>query len=414
MRRSWLLLILGLVFFKVQGFAQIGMVVQLPEQADIDAVAAHANGAVVAVIPGAHQFLLSVPAVPHNLPDTEVRWMELNQGTRLPGASHRVYVNVPTTTAGADWYKTQPAFRLVNLQNALTYSTGAGVIIADINSQVDYSHPALAGHLTSGYDFVVGKPNNVSALDQSSASDLDQSTASDLDAATLAYLEQSSASDLDQSSASDLDSRNHAYSHGTLTAGIIAALAPGAIIMPLRAFDDDGSSDTFMIARAIRYAVNQGAQIINMSFGVSTDTAVVRTAVQYALSRNVVITASAGNANTTIAQYPAGSPGVLTTAATTLQDVKASFSNYGPPVDVDAPGVNIISAFPGNLYAIVSGTSFSAPMTAAVSALVRAQGVADVASRIGGAATNIDAMNPGYAGQLGYGRIDLLKSVNPN
>jgi len=338
--------------------------------------------------------------------------MELNYGTTVPSNSRPKYVTVPQTFA-ASWYKTQPALTLVKAQQALMHATGRGVLVADINSQVDYSHPALAGHLTSGYDFVVGKPTGVTKLNDSSASYLDDSSASYLDGSTVTYLNDSSASYLDDSSASYLDGRNPAYSHGTLTAGIIAVIAPDSMIMPLRAFDDNGSSDTFMIARAIRYAVDQGAHIINMSFGTPDDTAVLRTAVGYALSRNVILTASAGNNNSSMPQYPAAYPGVLATAATNLQDVKASFSNYGTPVFVDAPGVNIISAIPGNLYGIVSGTSFSAPITAATAALVREKVMTGIASIIGAGAVNIDPLNPNFAGQLGKGRIDILKSVNP-
>jgi subtilisin family serine protease len=322
-------------------------------------------------------------------------------------------LTVPQTAAPA-WYSTQPAFALINLQTALAHSTGQGVIVADINSSVDTTHPALAGHLTSGYDFVVGKPVGVASQDESSASYLDESSASYLDAATVTYLNQSSASYLDESSASYLDGQNPAYSHGTLTAGIIAAIAPGAIIMPLRAFDDNGASNTFMIARAIRYAVHNGAQVINMSFGTPTDAAVLRSAIAYAQANNVILTASAGNDNTTVPQYPAGYSGVLTTAATTLQDVKAPFSNYGTTIDIDAPGVNIISTVPGNLYGIVAGTSFSAPIVAGTAALMLAEGSTNVSSGLANGAVNIDAQNPGYAGQLGQGRIDISKSVTPN
>src|SRR5262245_17994846 len=272
MGRRWTFLLAGFAFFNLQAFAQIGMVVQLPPTANIDAIAEHAGGAIVDVIPEANQFLLSVPAVPNHLPDNEIRWMELNRAALVPSAPHAKYLN--PSNRGPDWYKTQPSFKLINVQQALTYSTGSGVIVADINGRVDDSHPALIGHLMVGYDFVKGRPNNVSALDDSSASYLDDSSASYLDSATIAYLNDSSASYLDDSSASYLDGQNPAFSHGTLTAGIIAAIAPGAIIMPLRAFDENGSSNTFMIARAIRYAVDHGAQIINMSFGTSNDNAV--------------------------------------------------------------------------------------------------------------------------------------------
>jgi len=414
MGRRWVLIIAGLAFFNLNAFAQIGVVVELPPTANVDAIAQHAGGAVVAAIPEANQFLLSVPAAPNNMSSvSDVRWMELNRAATVPSAPRPKYLR-QSNRAPADWYKGQPSFTLINVQQALTYSSGSGVIIADINGRVDESHPALIGHLMAGYDFVRERPNGVTALDDSSASYLDDSSASYLDAVTAAYINDSSASYLDDSSASYLDGQNPAYSHGTLTAGIIAAVAPSAIIMPLRAFDDSGSSDTFTVARAIRYAVNHGAQVINMSFGTPNDTSVLQSAVAYALSQNVIVTASAGNDNTSIPQYPAGYSGVLTTAATNLQDVKASFSNYGTPVFVDAPGVNIISAFPGNLYGVVSGTSFSAPITAAAAALLLAEGANSADASIGAGAVNIDPKNPPYAGQLGHGRINVLKTVNPN
>src|SRR5262249_42594910 len=153
-------------------------------------------------------------------------------------------------------------------------STGKGLIIADINALVDYSHPALKGHLTGGYDFVIGNPSNPNAanslnqstasfLDQSTASFLDQSTASFLDQSTASFLDQSTASFLDQSTASFLDTSNPAHGHGTMVAGIIAAIAPEAMIMPIRAFDDHGQADQFVIAKAIRWAVDHGADVIN-------------------------------------------------------------------------------------------------------------------------------------------------------
>jgi hypothetical protein len=277
MGRRWILLVALLAFFKLNAFAQIGLVVQLPDGANADTVAEHANGVVVTGIPGTNQFLLSVPAVPNHLSDNDVRWMELNSSAKVPSAPRPEYLR-PSNKTPADWYTTQPAFTLINAQQALTYSTGSGVIIADINGRVDTAHPALSGHLMSGYDFVRESPTGVAVFNDSSASYLDDSSASYLDAATIAFLNDSSASYLDDSSASYLDGQNPAYSHGTLTAGILAGIAPNAIIMPLRAFDDNGTSNTFLIARAIRYAVDHGAQIINMSFGTPDDTSVLRSA----------------------------------------------------------------------------------------------------------------------------------------
>ena len=415
MTRPRLLLLLGLVLalFNLNAVAAgYPLIVQISPTTSITAVASYLGGTVVDSIPEFNEYLLQVPVVPivQTLPLLGIDWMELNSGVTLPPLPHLMYLQV-APNAAADWYKAQPALVLINAGKALAYSTGRGVVVADINSQVDYSHPALRGHLTSGYDFVTSKPSGATALNQSSASYLDQSSASYLDQSSASYLDQSSASYLDQSSASYLDGLNPAYSHGTLCAGIIAVVAPDAMIMPLRTFDDNGSSDLFMIGKAIRYAVKLGAQVINMSFGTITDSQAISSAVAYAQRENAALAASAGNNNTSNPQYPAAYSGVATTAATDIQDVKASFSNYGKPVYVDAPGVNIISAFPGNLYAVVNGTSFSAPTIAGTAALLRSQESTGVVSRVAAGAINIDVKNPNYANQLGYGRIDILKSV---
>src|SRR2546426_9667854 len=103
---------------------------------------------------------------------------------------------------------------------------------------------------------------------QSTASILDQSTASILDQNTIVILNQSTASILDQSTASILDTRQvpQTFGHGTMVAGIIHLVAPAARIMPLKAFEADGTAHLFDILRAIYYAVDHGAKVINMSF----------------------------------------------------------------------------------------------------------------------------------------------------
>src|SRR5262249_43084042 len=150
-----------------------------------------------------------------------------------------------------------------------------------IDSMVDYSHPALAGHLTGGYDFIVGAPTQVGLnqssadflnqssadflnqssadfLNQSSADFLNQSSAdflngssAYLDPPSMAFLSQSSADFLDQTTGQAVDSTTPYHGHGTLVAGVLAAVAPGAMIMPIRAFNDQGLSDTYTISRAI-------------------------------------------------------------------------------------------------------------------------------------------------------------------
>ena len=126
---------------------------------------------------------------------------------------------------------------------------------------------------------------------------------------------------------------------------------------------------------------------------------------------NVTLTVSAGNSNTAVPQYPAAYSGVITAAGTNLLDVKAPFSNYGSTIYVDAPGVNIISAYPSGRYAMVSGTSFSAPMVAAEAALIMSVKNGNVKTTIGSAVVNINAQNPSYLGKLGLGRINILNAV---
>jgi subtilisin family serine protease len=259
--------------------------------------------------------------------------------------------------------------------------------------------------LIAGYDFVLQNATGF-ALNQSTASFLDQSTASFLDQSTASFLDQSTASFLDQSTASFLDASNPAHGHGTVVAGILAAVAPDAMIMPIRVFDDQGQADQFTIARAIHWAVDHGADVINMSFGTLDDTKVLRDAIAYADKAGVTLVSSAGNDNSDDAQYPARYDKVVSVAATNLWDIKAAFSNYGSAVDVSAPGVSIIAPYPGGYYAVVSGTSFSAAIVSAEAALLRSFSQKEnYKDRIKKNVVKIDHRNPGV--KIGEGRIDL-------
>src|SRR5437899_9832440 len=189
----------------------VRVIVQIAPTSSITTIAGVLGGTLIDSIPGANTYLLNLPAIPSG-PITSllgIQCAELNTGVSIPSFGVLNLVTVPATAA-PDWYKYQPSWQLIEAQNALRYSTGRGVVVADINSQVDYSHPALRGHLTSGYDFVTSKPSGATALNQSSASYLDQSSASYLDQSSASYLDQSSASYLDQSSASYLDGLNPA------------------------------------------------------------------------------------------------------------------------------------------------------------------------------------------------------------
>ena len=405
------------------------IVVELDNGSPIRPVLTLLNATVLDVISESNLYLLEASSLPGlstlSLNLYGITYIEAD--TTLFAPTLRT-LGVLRSNAAADWYRMQPAFTLIRANRASAYYDGYGVVVADINSAVDYGHPALRGHLTSGVDFVSQQGPSYAALnqasgsflDQSSGSFLDQSSGSFLDQSSGSFLDQSSGSFLDQSSASFLDGSpvlnmigagNAAYGHGTLCAGLIAAVAPRAMVMPLRVFDDNGEADIFTITKAIRYAIRNKVGVINMSFGISTNSRTVREAVAAAIAANIVVTGSAGNANSSTPQYPASYSSVLSVAATDLADKKGSFSNYGSSISVSAPGVNIISAYPGGYYAVVSGTSFAAPIVAGEAALVRSKQVFGGADAIVRGTVDINAQNPQYVGKLGKGRIDVTSGV---
>jgi subtilisin family serine protease len=405
------LLLLSLTIFATQALAaDYLVVVTVSDGADTKQIANAYEGKVLDSLT-ANVYLMSVKRLTPKFAVAGVVSMDTDGAVR-PGHSKGGVLAVKPGTQ-PNWYFSQPALKLIGVDQARLQSTGQGIIIADINAAVDYSHPALRGHLIAGYDFVLGQPSDVvlnqsaaSFLDQSAASFLDQSAASFLDQSSAAFLDQSAASFLDQSAASFLDATNPAHGHGTLVAGILVAVAPGAMIMPIRAFDDQGQSDYFTIAKAIRWAVDNGADVINMSFGTLDKPKILKDAVEYADKNGVTIVGSAGNDNTEDPQYPAAFDKVVSVAATDLWDIKASFSNFGGSIDASAPGVAIIGPYPGGYYAIASGTSFAAPIVAGEAAVLRAfQQKQNVKDKIRHGTIKIDQRNPGR--KLGDGRIDL-------
>src|SRR6266705_1069853 len=417
--KRFLLVSALLVALGINAAAATNIIVQTTNGADINSIAASLGGTVLDSMPGG-AYLLSVSSMPAGPLPQGVESIETNSSLILPrfkGAALSISAGSGTLPP----YANQPAMQLIGTAAAQTRSTGRGVIIADIDASVDVSHPALRGHLTTGYDFIgSGGPrtrtgatldqSTASFLDQSTASFLDQSTASFLDQSTASFLDQSTASFLDQSTASFLDSGAAGHGHATMVAGIIVAIAPDALIMPLRAFDDSGTGDAFQVAKAIRYAVRNGAHIINLSLGLSDQSKAVEAAIAFAEANHVIVVASAGNSDSAAPQYPAVLPGVLGVAATDLDDLKATFSNYGESVFVTAPGFNIITAYPGG-YAVASGTSFSAAFVSAEAALIRSLTTNGIQDVIAGSSLNIDGLNTSYAGQLGSGRIDLYAAV---
>jgi subtilisin family serine protease len=175
-------------------------------------------------------------------------------------------------------------------------------------------------------------------------------------------------------------------SHGTHVAGTIVGvgqdifattLNPSQIkIMPLKFLNDSGSGSIADAVTAMYYAVNNGAKVINNSWGGSTFSFALQDAVKYAYDNRVVVVAASGNSAINIDVnpiYPAGypSPGLISVAATTSSDGFASFSNFGTGrVHIAAPGAGIYSTLPNNTVGYMSGTSMAAPFVAGLAALM--------------------------------------------
>ena len=161
--------------------------------------------------------------------------------------------------------------------------------------------------------------------------------------------------------------------HGTGVAGSVAAGAQRHAqvqIMPLRAGPGPYLS-LAAIVEATLYAVHNGARIINMSFGSPFPSQILAEVIRYAVQRDVLVVAAAGNENTSRRSYPAAYQDVVAVAAVDGSGRKASFSNYGPWVDFSAPGVQVTTTAYGGGYTTTSGTSFSSPLVAGAAALVR-------------------------------------------
>lgn len=232
------------------------------------------------------------------------------------------------------------------------------VIVAVIDSGVDYQHPDLKGQIINGKDFMpdtVSGPNGEGSPDAIGNDPLDQ------------------------------------MGHGTHVAGVIAALAnnsmgiagiaPGVKVLNIKTLNRDGWGSAFAVAQGITSAVDQGARIINLSLGSPQGSKPIELAIQYAQSKGALIIAASGNASTKTF-FPARYPGVIAVGAINQDDSLADFSNHDERINVVAPGVDIMSTTPtymtntmlqqkiDSFYSVMSGTSMAAPMVSAQAALL--------------------------------------------
>lgn len=230
-------------------------------------------------------------------------------------------------------WSSQYGLTAIRAPQGWSLSTGSiSVTIAILDSGVDLGHEDLTGRIVAGYDFV----NNDSVPQDD-------------------------------------------FGHGTHVAGIAAAsgnngvgvagVSWGARIMPLKVLDRFGGGSYANVAAGILWAADHGAQVINLSLGGAAPSVTLQDAVLYAYNKGILLVAASGNNGGAQVLYPARYPEVMAVGATNFTNQPSSISNYGPEVDVAAPGENIYSLWPGG-YFTQSGTSMSAPFVSGLAAIL--------------------------------------------
>jgi len=322
----------------------------------------------------------------------------------------RTFVNFHGESAWSGYVNQLALHRIRVPETHRQYGT-AGVVVAVIDTGIDPAHPLLRNSLVSGYDFVrdiPGPPSEFEDLDPETRSIFSPYTTAILD--TFGTTNPYTTAILDQFTASRLDPRRlppH-FGHGTMVAGLVRLVSPGAKIMPLKPFGADGKAKLFTLLQSIYFAVDNGAKVINMSLSLAASSAELEAAIEYAASKGVVVVASVGNSGQEIMSYPAGYKEVIGVASTNLFDHPSIFSNFGDNVTtLAAPGEALITLYPGGRYAAGWGTSFSTPLVSGTVALM---------ARIH-RSLNWERAEAGLkeaapaSGNLGAGRLDVFRSV---
>jgi thermitase len=267
-------------------------------------------------------------------------------------------------------------YSAANVFQAWDLGRGSSAIkVAVVDTGVDYRHPDLAGRVIKGHDYIN----------------------------------------------EDSDPMDD-HGHGTHCAGVIGAISDNAIgisgiasgvsIIAIKVMDSEGSGPLSAVAAGIQEATRLGANVINLSLGDSSNSAILQSAIAEAVKAGVTVVAAAGNDGTSRKYYPAACPGVISVGALDISDSKADFSNYGDWVKVVAPGVNIVSTMPNSSYAPMSGTSMASPHAAGLAALLLSRYPTLTPAQVLNAIANTGRTARGFAGIKEIDAYAALSSVN--
>ena len=269
-------------------------------------------------------------------------------------------------------------YGLVNIRAPQGWDLSKGssnVTIAIVDTGVDLGHPDLSSKIVGGHDFV---NNDAIAQDDNG--------------------------------------------HGTHVAGIAAAASNngtgvagvswGARIMPVKVLNAAGSGTYDDVAAGIIWAANHGAQVINLSVGGIPPSLALQNAVDYAANKGVILVAASGNDGTNLLRYPAAYSSTIAVGATDPSNNHAGFSNFGPEMDLVAPGISIYSTYLGGAYGYLSGTSMATPFVSGLAAILRGipgNSAGKVKSIM--ESTALDLGSAGWDSFYGNGLIQMDKAI---
>ncbi|MBZ5529918.1 MAG: Ig-like domain repeat protein [Acidobacteriia bacterium] len=322
--------------------------------------------------------------------------------------SSKLVTNDPFLSTSGSWGQPYPdlwGLFAIGAPAAWDTATGDGIVVAVVDTGIDYNHPDLAANVWT----------NPNEIDGNFFDDDGNGFIDDVRGWNFFF--------------GDNDPIDH-NGHGTHVAGTIAAVGDNGIgiigvawharVMAVKGLDDNGFGFDFTLAPAIMYAASNGADVINASWGGQGTSESIEEAIQFATGLGVVFVAAAGNSSEDAMNFfPANSPEAITVAASDPFGNFAFFSNFGPKIDVTAPGVDILSlqaafTFLGpqvaDGYIRLDGTSMAAPHVAGVAALSLSQNPAysteQVRQVIRSSATPVD-----FDSRFGAGRLNAAAAV---
>jgi len=248
-----------------------------------------------------------------------------------------------------------------SLKNAPFIDHDRSTIVGVVDTGIDHTHPNLIHSIYTNSDEI---PNN--RIDDDGNGYIDDVNGISFLGYALGISPNLNIADL--------------HGHGTHISGIIAAkpnshdgiwgINPSAKVLPIKFMDQDGKGTQLDAAVSILYAVEQGAKVINCSWGYFKKTSVLEDAIAYAVSRGVIVLSAMGNSNVSFPQYPSGFSSVISIGALTPLLSRSQYANYGAHIDYATFGDSIYSTLPGGTYGVKSGTSQATAIASGVVSMI--------------------------------------------